>query len=154
VVFSGILNRRACVLGLVRPLGDLFAFALSTGETVGRWGCYFAGCCYGKPAHISRAIWQHDAWRHPTQIYSSVAAAITFATLVVLERRSTLPENGLFYLQGAMFCTFRFVIEFFRVGDVAFAGLTAAQLGCMAGLCFFGYKLMTMRNQTQAVTER
>jgi prolipoprotein diacylglyceryltransferase len=35
-------------IGLVRPLGDLFALALSAGEAVGRWGCFFGGCCYGR----------------------------------------------------------------------------------------------------------
>src|SRR5579862_6940603 len=39
-------------LGLKRPLGDLFAVALCAGEAVGRWGCFFGGCCYGKPASI------------------------------------------------------------------------------------------------------
>ena len=25
--------------------GDLFAVAMSAGEAVGRWGCFFGGCC-------------------------------------------------------------------------------------------------------------
>jgi phosphatidylglycerol---prolipoprotein diacylglyceryl transferase len=135
-------------IGLRRPLGDLFAVALSAGEAVGRWGCYFGGCCYGKVSRLPLAIWQHDAWRYPTQIYSSIAAAVTFAVLVYSEKRAFLQENALFYIQGAMFCAFRFVIEFFRVGNIEFAGLTAAQIACLVGLCFFGYKLNTMLYKT------
>ncbi len=133
-------------IGLTRPLGDLFAFAISAGEAVGRWGCFFGGCCYGKVAHGTFTIWQHNAWRYPTQIYLSLAAALTFAILLTVERKHLLPENGLFYLQGTLFCTLRFIIEFFRVGDTVLYGLTAAQLACLAGLCFFGYKLTTMHS--------
>jgi len=137
-------------IGLVRPLGDLFAFAMSSGEAVGRWGCYFAGCCYGKISTGPLSIWQHGAWRYPTQIYASLAAAFTFAVLVYAEKRRLFPENGLFYLQGAMFCCFRFVIEYYRVGDVIYDGLTAAQIACVAGLLFFGYKLKTMQGKALA----
>jgi phosphatidylglycerol:prolipoprotein diacylglycerol transferase len=138
------------LIGLKRPLGDLFALAVSAGEAIGRWGCFFAGCCYGKVSHFPLAIWQHNAWRYPTQIYSSVAAATTFAVLISCEKRGVLPENGLFYLQGMLFCSSRFVIEYFRIGDVFVAGLTAAQVGCVIGLGFFGYKLTTMFSKMQA----
>ncbi|HLJ53705.1 MAG TPA: prolipoprotein diacylglyceryl transferase family protein, partial [Chthonomonadaceae bacterium] len=53
------------VMGIRRPLGDLFAVALAAGEAVGRWGCFFAGCCYGRPTSLPWAVWQHGAWRHP-----------------------------------------------------------------------------------------
>src|SRR5580658_6403511 len=43
-------------LGIRRSTGDLFAVAVSAGEAVGRWGCYFAGCCYGKPSTVPWAI--------------------------------------------------------------------------------------------------
>src|SRR5580700_5941002 len=31
------------LMGIRRPLGDLFAIAISSGETVGRWGCFYGG---------------------------------------------------------------------------------------------------------------
>ena len=64
-VLGGIAGGYLCVwlvklrLGLRRPTGDLFAVALCGGEAVGRLGCYFGGCCYGKPAHVAWAVWQH-----------------------------------------------------------------------------------------------
>ena len=39
-------------LGLRRPTGDLFAVAISAGEAVERWGCFFGGCCYGKACAV------------------------------------------------------------------------------------------------------
>src|SRR5438874_1495504 len=33
------------LMGLRRPLGDLFAVGICAGEAVGRFGCFFGGCC-------------------------------------------------------------------------------------------------------------
>ena len=131
-------------LGITRPLGDLFAVALAGGEAVGRWGCFLAGCCYGRVAHVPWAVEDHGAWRHPTQIYSSLAAAGTLAVVVALERRARLPENALFYIQGALLCASRFVIEFYREPSRSEGPLTLAQWACVAGLCFFGWRLVRM----------
>ena len=126
-------------IGLTRPLGDLWAFALSAGEAVGRWGCFFGGCCYGR--ETGRAAWwairQHGAFRYPTQVYLSLASAAIFVLLVLLERRKTLPENGLFVVQGFLACAARFVIEGYRTAPAVWGGLTAAQWACLAGLVFF-----------------
>ena len=137
------------IIGLRRPTGDLFAVALVAGEAVGRWGCYFGGCCYGKPApDLPFAVFQHDALRHPAQIYLSVACAAILAVLLYVEFRRPLPENGLFYLQGVLYSAARFVVEFYREGHAAFLGLTLAQLLCLIAFAFFGYRLMTLSQLT------
>jgi phosphatidylglycerol:prolipoprotein diacylglycerol transferase len=143
-----ILVKRA--LGIVRPTGDLFAFAIATGETIGRIGCFFAGCCYGKATHAAWGVMQHDGLRHPTQLYSAFAAATTLAIIVVLERKRALPENGLFYVQGALLCASRFVIEYFREGPQAALGFTTAQIACAIGFAFFAYRLSGLVARTSA----
>src|SRR5271165_911757 len=131
-------------LGIVRPTGDLFAMALAAGEAIGRWGCFFGQCCYGKIAsHLPWAVYEHGAYRHPTQAYLALAATGVFIVLWQLHEKP-LPENALFYLQGMLLCTTRFGIEFFREGPVMLAGLTLAQLACIAGLAFFGYKMIEL----------
>lgn len=132
------LTKRA--LGLRRSTGDLFAVAISAGEAVGRWGCFFGGCCYGKPATIPWAIWQHSAHRHPTQAYLSLANLLILIVLLYVERRKP-PENTLFYLQGVLYCIARFVIEFYRETHTVAGMLTAAQWACLGGLLFFGKML-------------
>ncbi|HLV81104.1 MAG TPA: prolipoprotein diacylglyceryl transferase family protein [Chthonomonadaceae bacterium] len=131
-------------LGIRRPLGDLFAVALSAGEAVGRWGCFFGGCCYGRPTGVPWAIWQHGAWRHPTQVYLSLAALAILIALVRTERRS-LPENGLFYLQGLLYCAARFLIECWRESPPLALSLSAAQWACLAGLGFFAWKAQGLK---------
>ena len=133
-----IYTKRA--LGITRPTGDLFAFGISAGEAVGRFGCYFAECCFGKITSVPWAIWEHGAYRHPTQIYLSLAAAFTFVTLVLFQRLKP-PENATFFLQGLMFCSLRFGIEFFRDGAITIGNLTEAQWACIAGTAFFAFKL-------------
>ena len=128
-------------LGITRPTGDLFALAIPAGEAIGRIACFIGGCCYGKVSHVAWSVAEQGALRHPTQLYLSFAAAATFVLLVVLDRSKRLPENGLFYTQGMLFCISRFAIEFFRDGNAAVAGLTTAQLASMAGFAFFAWQL-------------
>jgi len=135
------------------PTGDLFAVALSAGEAVGRWGCWAGGCCYGRACSLPWAIRQHGEMRHPTQIYMSLAAAIVLAILLYCESKRP-PVNFLFYLQGTLYCVFRFIIEFYReVPHISMIGLSAAQVGCVAGFLFFGallYRLVMKNHPLQA----
>jgi phosphatidylglycerol:prolipoprotein diacylglycerol transferase len=130
-------------LGLLRPLGDLFAVGVTAGEAVGRWGCLLGGCCYGHvvaPGSLPWAVYQHGAWRHPAQAYLSLASLFILGVLLWRELRRPLPENGLFFLQGALYTAARFGVEFFREGRSLAVGLTAAQWACLAGFAFFTYR--------------
>lgn len=139
-------------LGIVRPTGDLFALALPAGEAIGRIGCFIGGCCYGKVSSAALALHDHGALRYPTQLFLSAAAAAMFALLLWLERKRVLPENGLFYTQGMLFCMSRFVIEFFRDGHVALGALTLAQLGCIAGFGFFAWQFTRLMRTAPAAS--
>ena len=145
-VLGGIAGGYLCValykrhLGLRRSTGDLFAVAISAGEAVGRWGCFFGGCCYGKACSLPWAVRQHGELRHPTQLYLSGANALILVALWRFDKTRP-PENALFYLQGTLYCLARFVIEFFREGPPPVWGLTLAQWACVAGFAFFGVRL-------------
>ena len=123
-------------LGLSRPTGDLFAVALCAGEAIGRFGCFFGGCCYGKPSSVPWAVMQHGVMRHPTQLYLSLGCLLI---LVALWRFSFTdpPEDALFCLQGALYCIARFAIEFYRASPPIAMGLTTAQWACIGGCLFF-----------------
>ena len=142
------------ILGIRRPLGDLFAVAITAGEAVGRWGCFFAGCCYGRSCSLPWAIWQHDRWRHPTQIYLSMASLLILFALIAFERVKP-PENGIFYLQGILYCLARFVIEFAREGKSFYFNLTAAQWACIIGFVFFTVRFhVVMVNRYPALARK
>jgi phosphatidylglycerol:prolipoprotein diacylglycerol transferase len=139
-------------LGIVRPTGDLFALAIPAGEAIGRIACFIGGCCYGKATTVALAVHEHGALRYPTQIYLSVAATAAFAVLLWLERKRMLPPNGLFYVQGMLFCMARFGVEFFREGNTAVAGLTLAQIGCVAGFGFFAWRAAALLGRPRWAT--
>lgn len=109
-------------------VADIFAPALPLGETFGRWGCFLAGCCYGKPTDlpwglafpnlvgkpwiISQSLGLH---LHPTQLYSSGAAFLIFLITQIVKRKK--PYNGYVMLfTFLLYSVERFIIEFFR-GD-------------------------------------
>lgn len=139
-------------LRIVRPTGDLFALAFPAGEAIGRIGCFIGGCCYGKVTTGALVVHDHGAFRYPTQLYLSAAAGLTFAFLLWLERKRILPENGLFYTQGMLFCMARFAIEFFREAQTVAAGLTLAQFACLAGFAFFAFKFSQLHLQKRVAT--
>jgi phosphatidylglycerol:prolipoprotein diacylglycerol transferase len=59
--------------------------------TLGRWGCFFAGCCVGTPSPFRWALrFPYDpvgVTRHPTQLYYSFSSAIILLLLLALERQ-------------------------------------------------------------------
>jgi phosphatidylglycerol---prolipoprotein diacylglyceryl transferase len=139
-------------LGLRRPTGDLFAVAVCAGEAVGRWGCFFGGCCYGRPTDAPFAVYQHDALRHPTQIYLSVACFLILWAMYLFHRFVRPPENGLFFLHGLLYCAARFVIESYREGTALALSLTLAQWACLIGAAFFGARLTRLLQDREAVS--
>jgi len=135
-------------LGIQRPTGDLFAVAVSAGEAVGRWGCFYGGCCYGKACTVPWAVFQHGTYRHPTQLYLSGANALILVALWRFDKTHP-PENGLFYLQGLLYCAARFTIEFFRETPPPVDGLTLAQWACVAGFLFFSVQFTRLMQKSQ-----
>lgn len=71
------------------PVGrilDATAAGLFFGLAVGRPGCFFTGCCYGRPTASRWGLWSSDRRiarrRHPVQLYeASLALAIGLGTL-------------------------------------------------------------------------
>ena len=107
---------------------DVLAPAVAIGQSVGRIGCFAAGCCYGRSAEVPWAISFHDEYAsrivgtplntplHPTQIYESLACLAIFGILIVVAARKKFDgQVALSYV--VLYAVARFVIEFFR-GDV------------------------------------
>lgn len=102
---------------------DIFAPAIAFGQFVGRIGCFFAGCCYGRTCDLPWAVTFSDPASlaptgvplHPSQIYSSLNGLLIFLVLVGLKRIKRY-EGQIFWTYVFLYGVMRFVLEYFR-GD-------------------------------------
>ena len=123
---------------------DLFSPSLAIGVLFGRLGCFFAGCCYGKVCSMpwaviftdSQSLAQRNVPLHPTQLYSSLGALITFIILMALRKRKTF-DGQLALTWVLCYSGVRSIIELFRGdprGDLIFGFYPVSQV--MALLLF------------------
>ncbi len=102
---------------------DILSPGMALGHAVGRLGCFFAGCCYGKVCNMPFAVrfTNPDSLAplnvnlHPTQIYEVFSNLILFILLALLMKRKK-NDGSIFLIYIILYSIFRFVIEFFR-GD-------------------------------------
>ena len=107
---------------------DIFAPGIALGHVIGRFGCLFAGCCFGRPTDVPWAITFHSEFAarnvgtplgiplHPTQLYEAGAELVILVLLVALERRGKSFPGRTFWGYILLYAISRFVIEFYR-GD-------------------------------------
>lgn len=51
---------------------------LAIGHAIGRLGCFFAGCCYGKLCYLPKHLNVFKFERHPVQIYEAIFLLIIY----------------------------------------------------------------------------
>jgi phosphatidylglycerol:prolipoprotein diacylglycerol transferase len=135
VFYGGLILAVVVALWYIRRLGlplwttcDVFAPGIALGHIVGRLGCFFAGCCYGKPTTLPWGITFTDPFAaanvgtplnvplHPTQLYEAGAEALILALLLVTESRGRRFPGRTFWLYMLLYAVSRYVIEIYR-GD-------------------------------------
>jgi phosphatidylglycerol---prolipoprotein diacylglyceryl transferase len=122
---------------------DTLSPGVALGHAVGRLGCFFAGCCYGRECTLPFAVqFSHpdslaplNVYLHPTQIYMAGANLLVFFILIRLQQHKRF--HGMVFLSYViLYSVFRFIIEFFRGdfrGDFFFDFLSMSQgIGIMA----------------------
>lgn len=89
---------------------DLFAPVASLSYALGRWGCFFAGCCYGRACDLPWAV----EGRHPTQLYASFWELGTLSLLLAYEKKANRPAGRVFALWLSLHAIGRILMESFR----------------------------------------
>lgn len=168
VFYGGFIVAVAVVIWYIKKYGldlwkiaDVFAPALAIGHALGRLGCFSAGCCYGKPAHLFWAVTFSDPEclartgipLHPTQIYEALGESLNFLILIVLRRHQSF-KGQLFWSYIVLYSMLRFTIEFFR-GDEArgyiFSGISVSQgISVLIGLAAIVVIIKKIRNRRKA----
>jgi phosphatidylglycerol:prolipoprotein diacylglycerol transferase len=135
VFYGGLILAVVVALWYIRKVGlplwttcDVFAPGIALGHIIGRLGCFFAGCCYGKPTDVAWAITFTDPFAatnvgtplnvplHPTQLYEAGAEAVILALLLATESRGRRFPGRTFWLYMLLYAASRYVIEIYR-GD-------------------------------------
>jgi phosphatidylglycerol:prolipoprotein diacylglycerol transferase len=102
---------------------DVIAIGIPLGHAFGRLGCFFYGCCYGKPTDsFIGVLFPPDSAAGylgvkviPTQLISSFFLFVLFFILLFLRKKKRFDgQIALSYI--ILYSIFRFLIEFFR-GD-------------------------------------
>jgi phosphatidylglycerol---prolipoprotein diacylglyceryl transferase len=130
---AGLLYfRRHAAPGTAWKYAESFAYAFPFGWIFGRFGCAVAYDHPGRPTHFFLGQTFHDGIvRHNLGLEEAFYAIFIGAVFAVLARRKR-PIGfylGLFLL---LYAPFRFVVDFLRIVDVRYFGLTPGQYGCIA----------------------
>jgi len=134
VFYGGFIA--ACLFGLwyihahrlpVGKVFDIYGPAVVVAQSIGRLGCFAAGCDYGQPTDSVRGVIFTDPLSHqlsgvplgirlhPTQIYESLTTFLIFGILLWRYRHKTF-DGQIFLLYMVLYGTARFFLEFLR-GD-------------------------------------
>lgn len=135
VFYGGLIAAIAVALWYLRrhrmpmwAVTDAFAPGIALGHVVGRLGCLFAGCCFGRPTSVPWAITFTNRYAaenvgtplgvplHPTQLYEAGAELLILVLLLATERRGRRFPGRTFWGYMLLYGISRFVIEFYR-GD-------------------------------------
>ncbi len=122
----------------VLALCDFFAPLLPLAHAIGRLGCFFNGCCYGRVTRLPFGVTfpGDSVSRHPIQLYEAVFLIILSFFLFRLTpyraAKEGMPPNKiiagqLFIYYIIFYSAFRFSVESLRGDQVTLAFLTYPQ---------------------------
>lgn len=171
VSYGGILGGAVAAIAYLRykrapilPICDLAVSYVPLCHAIGRLGCFFNGCCWGKPTDLPWGVVYpegtplhkylfyeqtqdglitaeaaHPHAVHPTQLYESLGLFVIYLILCYLYPRRRR-DGGLLLLYPVFYGALRFVVEFFRADPThpfPVLGLRLSQ-GISLGLVIMG----------------
>jgi len=147
----------------VGKVANCLAPALALGQAIGRLGCFFAGCCYGRPTSVPWAVTFKDPASlaplgvdlHPTQIYESIGDLVIATILWILLVRRPDSKGDIFWLYVLLYGILRFAVEFLRGDDrgPTLGGLFPSQIIALIAILVAGSVIIakqTTKNDAHA----
>lgn len=135
-------------------IADLFAPYVALGHAFGRFGCFFRGCCYGKPTVSIFGLYfpALEEKLIPIQLVAALDLLLIMAFLIFLSKRITY-RGGLFFVYLMLSSFARFFEEFFR-GDseIAFFGLTGFQISSVLIFALAAISLLYARARSNKIS--
>lgn len=152
-LIGGLAAGIATILYMRAPLVPTLAAAtpaLAVGHMLGRVGCFLVGDDYGTPSTLPWAVAfpqgapPTEIPVHPTQLYEALLLAVLAGGLIAARKRGVSHASvlGLYLVAAGVI---RFAIEFIRVNEPVFLGLTLAQT--FAALIVFAGAALLVRDR-------
>lgn len=128
----------------VLKTADLIAPYLALGHSIGRIGCFFNGCCFGKPVthkFLGVTYSFESIRRHPAQLYAAFCLLLIFVILRIIQKKPKF-SGFVFSTYLLLYSTQRFFIDFSRGDNPIFSlGLTISQ---SISLVIFGVAILML----------
>jgi len=135
---------------------DIIAIAAVIPQVLGRLGCFFAGCCYGKPtdSHWGVVFPNTGAVHvHPTQLYEAGLMSMGFISMLIANKHKKI--NGqVFLLYVFAYSAVRFSLEFIRGdfrGSFFNGSVSHSQTIAIAALCMATFLLIKLNKQYKPI---
>jgi phosphatidylglycerol:prolipoprotein diacylglycerol transferase len=98
---------------------DILVPFLALSHAIARIGCFFSGCCYGRP-DIHGVIFPNlgdNTARFPVQLYESAANFVNFLVLILFYKYAKRKQGDVFFLYLLNYGVIRSIMEVFFRGD-------------------------------------
>jgi len=103
----------------VLKIGDISMPFVALAHSIGRIGCFYNGCCYGRVDEKCGIVFPaigDDKPHLPTQLYESIFNFLNFLILIFLYKKFKKIQGLVFYMYFFNYAIIRIIIELFR-GD-------------------------------------
>jgi phosphatidylglycerol:prolipoprotein diacylglycerol transferase len=144
-------------------VGDAAAPGVALAQSIGRMGCFMAGCCYGRPTDVpwaiaftnplSKLMAKTPLWTplHPTQIYEAGATLLIAVLLLATEKLGRYFPGRTFWTYMMLYAIARLIIEQFR-GDprgTVFGLISTAQAMALVLIPMSAAMLLSLRRESE-----
>jgi phosphatidylglycerol:prolipoprotein diacylglycerol transferase len=124
---------------------ESFAYAFPFGWIFGRLGCAVAYDHLGSPTHFFLGERYRDGLVHHNLGFEEALYSIFIAGVFFLLGKQPRDRGFFLGLFLILYAPFRFLVDFLRVVDVRYFGLTPGQYGCIALVVVGGYLIASER---------
>ena len=128
-----------------QKIWDKVIIVLPLGQAFGRFGCFFAGCCYGVESETLGVIFPYITNKNlenvkllPTQLFEAGFCILLFIVLLIFSVKSK-KEYLILFIYSLSYGVFRFIIEFFRGDETRGVLLLSTSQWISIMLIIFGF---------------